>query len=79
MEFLQQCILERISKVPYEVLLMSKKNCHQKGLDSVVLGNNDGRLTRLFLSHEHSQNRRQNNSSNKSSDVSAKCNAPIIA
>lgn len=52
--FIQQKIIETIASAPDNILLMSRKNCHQKGLDSIVINQDaDGRLTRIFLAHSN--------------------------
>lgn len=42
-------ILTMLNKASDETLMLSRLNCHIKGLHSIVLENNEGKLTRLFI------------------------------
>lgn len=52
MNFTQKMFLRALEEAPNEVVMMSRKDCHQLGLDSVVVDKaSDGRLTRAFFAH----------------------------
>ena len=54
MNFIQKSFLNTLKAASEDVVLMSRKNCHQMGLDSIVIGKGvDGRLTRAFFAHEN--------------------------
>lgn len=53
MNFIQECFLEKLKNASEDIVMMSRKNCHQLHLDSVVIDRKvDGRLTRAFFAHE---------------------------
>lgn len=54
MNFTQKMFLEALKEAPKEVVMMSRRDCHQLGLDSIVVDKTfDGRLTRAFFAHPH--------------------------
>lgn len=53
MDYLQKCFLNSVKNCEEDTLMLSRKNCHQLGLDSIVIENNVGKLTRAFFAHEH--------------------------
>ena len=53
MNYLQRSFLASVKACDESTLMLSRKDCHQLGLDSIVIENNDGRLTRAFFAHEH--------------------------
>lgn len=53
MNYLQKCFLNSVKNCEEDTLMLSRKNCHQLGLDSIVIENNVGKLTRAFFAHEH--------------------------
>lgn len=54
MNFIQRSFLNELKSAPIEVVMMSRKNCHQKGLDSIVVNKcARGCLTRAFFAQEN--------------------------
>jgi len=54
MNYLQETFLNSVKNCCEDTLSMSKKSCHQVGLDSIVIRKNpDGSLVRAFFAHEN--------------------------
>jgi len=54
MNFLQKQFLSALKEAPEQTVLMSRRNCHMEGLDSVVVSvNENGSLVRAFFAHEN--------------------------
>ena len=52
MNFIQRMFLKALKEASSDVVMMSRRDCHQLGLDSVVVDKaHDGRLTRAFFAH----------------------------
>lgn len=45
-------VLKLARAAPVEVLDKSLRDCHSKGLDSIVIYDDGGKLTRVFIAHE---------------------------
>lgn len=55
-------VLETARKAPNTILSMSRKDCHCKGLDSIVIADRaDGRLVRVYVAHPGSEINKPNN------------------